>query len=365
MKKIILISFLLALLTPIKEVKACHAIALVNFNQQNLNANSIILNAASDSPTCGCDEYWLDLEVRCLNESFDAAPFSPGFHGPLNSYPYFQSATMMKPNCVIQNYPGITIPFAGLCPGITYQYRMRENHNGQVGPWTAAQTFTVPGATQPIIAGINASTTTICAGDCVNLDAFVQQGCGLVDTYTWSSGQTTPSITVCPTVTTTYTVTIDEQCSNFQDQTSITINVVPPPINGTATISQNAICAGTPISLDITGYSGTIQWQSSPNPGGPWTNIPGATNSTYNDPNPTVSTCYRVEITGCAPSPLGIQLLYSNVVCVTVDPPPIADFTFNAVCGQPTSFFDQSGSVSGIISWEWDIDGDGVIDYTT
>ena len=61
---------------------ACHAIALVNFNQPVINANDIFVNAASDSPTCGCAPYWLDCEVRCLNEAFDAAPFNPGFHGP-------------------------------------------------------------------------------------------------------------------------------------------------------------------------------------------------------------------------------------------------------------------------------------------
>ncbi len=342
---------------------ACHAIALVNFNQQTINANDIFVNAASDSPTCGCAPYWLDCEVRCLNEAFDGAPFNPGFHGPLTTYPYFQSATMEKPNCAVVNYPGITIPFANLCPGMTYQYRMRENHHGQVGPWCATQTFTVPGATQPIVAGASATQTTICAGDCVTLDAFVAQGCGLAASYTWDNGLGAgQQHTVCPAATTTYTVTIDEQCSGFQDQASVTINIVPPPVNGNATISATNICAGTPIDLEVTGHSGTVQWQSAPNAGGPWTNIAGATNAIYNDPGPTASTCYRAEITGCAPPPAGIQQLYSNVVCVTVDPAPTADFTFNATCGQPTAFFDQSGSGSGIAGWEWDFDGDGVID---
>ncbi len=102
---------------PTKETKACHAIALVNINQQVVGPNSIQVTADSDTPTCGCDEYWLDVEVRCMNEPFDGAPFAPGFWGPLNAYPYFQSAQMMKPNCVLQTYPWVTIPFAGLCPG--------------------------------------------------------------------------------------------------------------------------------------------------------------------------------------------------------------------------------------------------------
>ena len=213
-----------------QESKACHAIALVNYNQQTINGTtSITVNAASNSPTCGCATYWLDVEVRCLNEAFDGAPFNPGFHGPLNTYPYFQSAQMNKNSCVVQNYPGVTIPFANLCPGMTYQYRMRENHHGQVGPWCPSQTFTVPGATAPIVAGITPSQTVICAGDCVTLDANVVSGCGLAASYSWAHGPTTQQVTVCPNVTTTYTVTIDEQCSGFQDNASVTINVTPPP----------------------------------------------------------------------------------------------------------------------------------------
>lgn len=346
-----------------QKVEACHAIALVNFNQQTINGStSITVNAASDSPTCGCADYWLDMEVRCLNEAFDAAPFAPGFNGPLLSYPYYQTVPMTKPNCTIQNYPGITVPFAGLCPGMTYQYRMRENHHGLVGPWCPTQTFTVPGATQPIVAGATATQTTICAGDCVTLNSSVVSGCGLAASYTWDNGLGAgQSHVVCPNVTTTYTVTIDEQCSGFQDMASVTINVVPPPVNGTASISLTNICAGTPVDLNVVGYSGTLQWQSAPNAGGPWTNIPGATNATYTDPGPTANTCYQCEITGCAPG--GIQNLYTNVVCVTVDPAPTADFTSNAVCGQATDFFDNS-SASSAITWEWDFDGDGIIDDT-
>ncbi len=339
-----------------QKAEACHAIALINFNQQTINANSIFVNAASDSPTCGCDVYWLDLEVRCMNEPFDAAPFAPGFHGPLSTYPYFQSATMEKPNCTVQNYPGITIPFAGLCPGLTYQYRMRENHNGAVGPWTAAQTFTVPGSTQPLVVGITASSTTICSGDCVTLDASVIQGCGLSDTWSWSTGQTTEDIVVCPTTTTTYTVTATEQCSNFTDQASITINVLPPPVAGTASISATTVCSGTPVSLNLVGHAGNVQWQSAPGAGGPWTNIGGATTVPYNTAGITANTCFRPVVTGC-----GGLTATGNTVCVNVDPNPVANFTAPNVCdGVATTFTNTSNANGGsaITGYNWNF-GDG------
>ena len=105
-----------------KDTKACHAIALVNITPQTPIAGGIIVNASSDSPTCGCAVYWLDVEVRCIGEAFNGAAFSPGFYGPLNTYPFYQSAQMNKPSCVVQPYGGVTIMFAPLCPGTTYQH---------------------------------------------------------------------------------------------------------------------------------------------------------------------------------------------------------------------------------------------------
>lgn len=61
-----------------QEAKSCHAIPLVN-TSLTVGANSVTVNASSDSPTCGCGEYWLDVEVRCVGEPFDGAPFNPGF----------------------------------------------------------------------------------------------------------------------------------------------------------------------------------------------------------------------------------------------------------------------------------------------
>lgn len=333
------------------EAKACHAIALVNYTQQNITGTYIQLRAASNSPTCGCAPYWLDLEVRCMNDPFDGAPFSPGYWGPLTTYPYFQSTKMTKNSCVVQNYPWVTVPFAGLCPGVTYKYRMRENHHGQVGPWTPSMTFTVPGASVNLTGNITASNTNLCQGQCATLTANVTQGCQLALSYSWSpGGQTTKSITVCPSSTTTYSVNVVEACSNRQFNSNVTVNVVPPAVAGTASINPTTICSGDPVSLTLTGSAGNIQWQSGPGSSGPWTNINGATGANYTDPSVTANTCYRAQVTGCNGN------LYSNVVCVTVDPAPIPNFTYAPVCyGFTTSFTDGS---TNAVSWQWDF-GDG------
>lgn len=324
------------------EAIACHAIALVNFTQQQPVPGGIQVTAASDSPTCGCANYWLDMEVRCMNETFDAGPFNPGFWGPLNTYPYFQSAQMPKPNCVVQNYPWITIPYSGLCPGVTYKYRMRENHNGQVGPWCPVQTFTVPGALVPLTGTITANTTNICQGNCANLTASVTGGCNLAVTYSWNNGLGTgANKTVCPAVTTTYTVTITEACSNMQTTASITINVVPPAVAGTATVTPNPVCYGTPVTLTLTGSAGNVQWQQSTNGGGTWTNIGGATTTTYNTAGLTVNTCFRAAVTGCNGT------VYSNMVCVTVNPIPTVTVNSVTICAGQSATLNATPSQGG------------------
>lgn len=59
---------------------------------------------------------------------------------------------------------------------------------------------------------------------------------------------------------------------------------VPSP--GAITPSSSTVCSGAPVVLTLSGYTVatgiSYQWKSSPTSGGPYTNIPGATNTTYN-----------------------------------------------------------------------------------
>ena len=88
---------------------------------------------------------------------------------------------------------------------------------------------------------------------------------------------------------------------------------VPSPGAISPTTSNN--CAGTSRTLTLSGYSSgtgiTFQWKSSPTSGGPYTNIPGATNSTYTFT--TASTMYYVCTVTCS-SPGGGSSTTSEVV---------------------------------------------------
>lgn len=347
MKNLLHIIFLIAILfTYSNESKACHALAVQNYTLSNGGNGSINVNASSSSPTCGCGVYWLDVEIRCLGEPFDAGPFDPTQYLSLSNYPYFQSATMLKPNCVVQAYPTVNIPYGNLCPGIDYQVRVRENNNGSGGPWSNALTFTIPGQIDPLVGNVSAANVNLCSGDCTNITASVIGGCGLAPTYSWNTGQTTPSINVCPTQTTTYTVTITEQCSNLTVTESITVYVVPTPIAGTAAVNPATVCIGETSNLTLNGYDGNIQWQSAPNAGGPWTNIPNATTDNETSPPINNDICYRAVVSGCGPSDI------SNVVCVTVAPTPTLTVSNETICnGQTTSLTSNVDLTGGTYTW--------------
>ena len=100
-----------------------------------------------------------------------------------------------------------------------------------------------------VIPAVNVSffgDSSICVGDTANI--IVSGG----ESYLWGTGDTTSSITVIPSTTTTYFVTADSvgKCSTTD---SFTV-VVKPYVN--TTVSNNSeICSGTNIMLSVRGGS--------------------------------------------------------------------------------------------------------------
>ncbi|MEZ4739826.1 MAG: gliding motility-associated C-terminal domain-containing protein [Flavobacteriales bacterium] len=99
--------------------------------------------------------------------------------------------------------------------------------------------FTLTSNTQvnscPIDVAILASQDTICAGSCATLFADVN-GC-LSYTYAWDNGlgPVQGPQSVCPTVTTTYAVTVTENGTGAQATDQITIHVLDPQAIGAPT----------------------------------------------------------------------------------------------------------------------------------
>lgn len=354
----------------VSEVKACHAMALTSFSIDTVsNTGGIIVSGSSNPATFGCSGYWMDIEVRCINEDFEGAMFNPGFYGPLAAHPYFQSPSQLVKNSSSdpQQYEDTFVPFSELCPGVQYKIRARENHNGNVGPWTAPLYFTAPGVQTPGSGYITATPPAVCPGDPVELEAFFSGGCGLSNTYEWystpdtgtppttipplapwvSTGLTGNPVTVFPTVDTWYSVIVEDVCYDTSYFAMILVSMLPPPDPGIAEISDTVICEGEIVDVSLSSYTGTIQWQISTNNGVSWNNIPNETTDTYTSSPLNVSTCYRAEVFGCN------QYSYSNEVCVVISPYPVADFNWDPACEGYAVDFNNQSSANGV-SFEWD-----------
>jgi hypothetical protein len=128
---------------------------------------------------------------------------------------------------------------------------------------------------------------------------------------------------------------------------------------GTASVNNSTICSGNSATLTLTGYNGTIQWQSSTDGGTTWNNETGTgnTSATYTV-SPTVSTMYQALVCGS---------LTSNTVSVTVNTSPAPSTTGATRCGAGPVTLGASGT--GTLLWYANAAGGGPIftgtSYTT
>lgn len=110
-------------------------------------------------------------------------------------------------------------------------------------PWvlTATTYFNINDC--PIVVELMADPDTICRGTCSQLEADVSGGDSTSYVFTWNngiSGREGPH-TVCPTTTTTYTLTVSDGTS-VPDSDTITIVVVDPP----QAAADTTICRSNP-----------------------------------------------------------------------------------------------------------------------
>jgi len=203
---------------------------------------------------------------------------------------------------------GATSSSITVAPTITTTYTVTVTNNGCVG--TASQIITVnPVPTGSVTITESSGTTpndgTICPGNLVTL------GAPAGSTYLWSTGATSSSIMVLPTMTTTYQVTV----TNSNNCTAVfmtTITVTPRPSN-VITIVENSgttpndgiICVGASISLSIPDAGPGAEYA--------WTNNEATRSITFS-PGSTVT--YLVTVTD------GNNCTNIGVQTITVNPNP-------------------------------------------
>lgn len=154
--------------------------------------------------------------------------------------------------------------------------------------------------------GTISSSSSICSGSTTSLSIAGQSGGTTLqwqsspDNFTWTniSGATATTYTSGTLTSTTYfRCAVTNSCTVYTN--AVTITVVQPVAAGTIS-GPTMLCSGSTAFLTLTGYSGTIQWQSSPD-NIIWSNIAGATSSTYTSGALVSTTYYRVIITATVP----------------------------------------------------------------
>ncbi|CAA6827279.1 MAG: internalin, putative, partial [uncultured Aureispira sp.] len=162
----------------------------------------------------------------------------------------------------------------------------------------------------PLVIGTS-GPTTFCVGQSVTLDA----GAGFTG-YSWSTSETTQTITVASTMTVGVTTTDNTGCL---DTGSVVITVVPGPTPTIVASGSVTLCAGESVNLDAGPGFSTYTW----NPGGAATQVITANASgTYMVTVADNVGCIGVDsVTVTVGTPLTVLLTGTDLSCNGVAPP--------------------------------------------
>ncbi|WP_435353597.1 SdrD B-like domain-containing protein [Emticicia sp. SJ17W-69] len=198
----------------------------------------------------------------------------------------------------------------------------------KVGECSSATSSTVTITVAPTeTPTITANNESICVGESAILKVT---GCN--GNLLWSTGATTSTITVTPTITTTY----DVKCGTGEcvGKATKSITVTPKPTAPIVTCGKERICAGESLTFTAHGCEGSVTWSS------------GATGSTM-IVTPTVTTSYSAicTVNGCTSEPSK-----SSTIEVINQTPPTITATSESVCSGGTVTL-TAANCTGTVLW--------------
>jgi len=270
--------------------------------------------------------------------------------------------------CISQSAT-LTATGSGGTPGYTYTWNSTTTGSPYIVSPTSTTTYNVQATDangcvgdttvtvhvrNPLIV-VAGPPTNMCAGGQVTLTATGAGGDSTY-TYTWApGGHIGDTLTVSPTVTTTYTVTITDACGTPSAQSTVTVVINPSPV---VNLKADTLQGCAPLCVNFTDEStvsaGTIvAWD--------WNFGDGDTSSSQNPQHCyTKPGVYTVSLTVTSSNGCKGSFTINNYIDVFGY--PVANFSLSP---QPTNilnptiyFTDESTDQYGIINWFWQF-GDG------
>jgi len=238
-----------------------------------------------------------------------------------------------------ENSTGFTITANSLTVGQNY-YLMIDGYAGDICNYTINATS---GVSFP---NIIASSDPICTGASTTLTVPAS-----ATSYTWyPGGATTPSITVSPSATTTYTCIVEGVCGYKQTLTkTITVNQLPN-VTSSATAT---VCSGLSVNhLFVADLSSTYSWIANDNPNTTGESTTMQSGNTINDVIINTTTIdqivnYTVTPTssfGCVGPP--------TTIAVTVYPlPTMTSVASQIICSGDAVNIPLTSNSSATYSW--------------
>lgn len=254
--------------------------------------------------------------------------------GGLQSYTYqWSAANGLDPNDATNQQ--ITVN-----PTVTTRYQLRIAPVSGFSPGLCGDTTSIVVRVVPEPrASATVNNPIICAGNSATITARASRADGIQDTYTfkWDSAdgldpadENSSIITVRPTVTTRYHVTIKGASPYGCDgDTTIEIRVVPPA-DLLITADNSTVCPGSPATLTAQasradGLPDTYTYR--------WQPANGLSNADLNQPvvtvKPTVATTYTVTVTGSSAYGCSVTKSFR----VDLAPPIQAQFSVDSTAG--------------------------------
>ncbi|MBL7955912.1 MAG: gliding motility-associated C-terminal domain-containing protein [Flavobacteriales bacterium] len=249
--------------------------------------------------------------------------------------------------------PGTPITLDATLAGATYQWQdgstnatfavssggtysvIRTDANGCISNDAITVTYDAP---TPIDLGAD---VVLCAGDDVVLDATVPGA-----TYAWSTGASTPTITVNSTGN--YAVVVTQGNCTVNDAIDVTVEALP-----TVDIGADAtLCPGETLVLDATGPGLSYAW----NTGATSPTITVSSNGTYSVTVTNAANCTATDVvTITYTTPGAIDLGADFALCAgesaTLDATfPGATYAWSTGASSPTISVNSSGSYSVVVT---------------